>query len=235
MYDTVLESRSGDRRLPAGACLGHTPAHVHVRLPGAWTVLSSAVWNGGLVRARHLLNYRVPQHGVAASAEPETTLREYVRRQGWAGGTVGMMTAASMDSLRLAQDTGQGIDLAVLVTSGLGNLRRTGDRAEHRVIDCAAPPAGTINIQCLSSACLTAAALAEALMIITEAKTAVLHALDLKSPVSGAPATGTGTDALAMACDPAGPPVRYCGKHVLFGEMLGRLVMEAVESSITRR
>jgi adenosylcobinamide hydrolase len=26
--------------------------------------------------------------------------------------------------------------------------------------------------------------------------------------------------------------ISYCGKHVLFGEILGRLVMEAVSSSI---
>jgi adenosylcobinamide amidohydrolase len=235
MYNTVIEAEPNDSRLPAGARLAHTPDHVHVSLPRDWMVLSSAVLNGGLVSARHLLNYKVPKDSAAACAAPEAALHRHARRQGWQGGIVGMMTAASMKSLRVACCEGQGIELAVLVTSGLGNLRRTGDRAEHRLIECAAPPAGTINIQCLTSACLTPAALAEALMIMTEAKTAVLHALDLRSPVSGALATGTGTDALAMASDPVGPPVRYCGKHVLFGEMLGTLVMQAVESSASHR
>jgi adenosylcobinamide amidohydrolase len=235
MHYSVLETAPDQGRLPAGACLDPAPGHVHIGLPRPWTVLSSAVLNGGLVSARHLLNYKVPKDAAAACAEPETTLRDYARRQGWQGGIVGMMTAASMGSLRVAQDAGQGIELAVLVTSGLGNLRRTGDRAEHRRIDPDPPPAGTINILCLTSACLTPAALAEALMIMTEAKTAVLHDLELRSPVSGALATGTGTDALAMACDPGGPLLRYCGKHVLFGERLGRLVMQAVHCSVTRQ
>lgn len=223
------------RRLPGGARLDHTPAHVHVAFARPWTVLSSAVLNGGLIEARHLLNYKVPPDGAMACASPEATLSGYARQQGWQGRVVGMMTAASMQSLRLARCAGQGVELAVLVTSGLANLRCSGDPAEHRQIGGEPLTTGTINIQCLTSACLTPAALAEAVMMVTEAKTAVLHAQGLRSPVSGALATGTGTDAVAIACDPHGPPLRYCGKHVLFGEWLGRLVMQAVTDSVTRQ
>lgn len=215
-----------------GARLAVTEQHVHVALERDWHVLGSAVLNGGLIRARHLLNLRVSGH--AADEAPEATLQRHARAQGWRGTVVGMMTAASLDSLRLACTHVQGVELAVLVTCGLSNLRRCGDRADYRLLSRSGPP-GTINIQLLTTACLTPAAMAEALMMITEAKTALLHQRDLRSPVSDLPATGTGTDALAVACDPRGPEVRYCGKHVLFGEALGTLVMDALGRSLDRQ
>ncbi len=219
------------RPLQPDAWLEADGTAVHVALARDWPVLGSAVLNGGLVQARHLLNLRVDGRRPPPEA-PEATLQRHARRQGWSGRVVGMMTAASLDSLRVVQARAQGVVFTVLVTCGLANLRRTGDRAEHRLTDGTPPPAGTINIQFLSGLALTPAAMAEALMMITEAKTAVLHRRGLRSPVSGLPATGTGTDAVAVACDPAGPPARYCGKHVLAGEVLGDLVMAAVDAAV---
>ena len=73
----------------------------------------------------------------------------------------------------------------------------------------------------------------ETTMIAAEAKAAALQAADVRSPVSGDVATGTGTDALAVACPVSGGrPIQYCGKHVLFGELLGSAVIEAVTASI---
>ena len=69
-------------------------------------------------------------------------------------------------------------------------------------------------------------------MTVTEAKAAALQNLDIRSPVSNEPATGTGTDCIAIAADPKAEKMQYCGKHVLFGETLARLVIEAVTSSI---
>ncbi len=214
-----------------GARLTVSESHVHVAFATPWTVCGSAVLNGGIVQARHLLNLKVS--GETAHEPPETTLLRHARRQGWQGTVVGMMTAASLASLRVARATIHGVELAVLVTSGLANLRRAGDRADCRLQACA-PPAGTINMQLLTTAALTPAAMAEALMLMTEAKTAALHARDLRSPVSGLPATGTGTDAAVVASDPRGPSLRWCGKHVLFGEMLGRLTLAAVGQSVDR-
>jgi adenosylcobinamide amidohydrolase len=67
---------------------------------------------------------------------------------------------------------------------------------------------------------------------VTEAKVAALQNLDIISPVSNQPATGTGTDSIAIAADSKAKKIQYCGKHVVFGEILARLVIEAVISSI---
>jgi adenosylcobinamide hydrolase len=72
----------------------------------------------------------------------------------------------------------------------------------------------------------------EAVITATEAKTAALQNLNIKSPASGTPATGTGTDAIAIAGGHGSIKVQYCGKHVIFGEILAKLVIEALTSSL---
>jgi len=143
-----------------------------------------------------------------------------------------MMTAASMDSFRMAKKSEQGIDIAVLVTSGLSNPRRVGDLAEHRSMTTSSTKVGTINIVIVTSAILTGAASVEALLIATEAKSAALQEAGIKSPVSNLLATGTGTDSVAIISGHGPETVNYCGKHVLYGEILGRMVTDTVKSSI---
>lgn len=213
------------------AALEQTANHIHLAFNTPRQILSSAVLNGGMVEASHIVNLKVPKHA-SASELPEYTLSKYCEQANWHGRHVGMMTAASMDSLRMVQESIQGIDLIVLVTSGLSNPRRAGDHAEHRLMAAQSEPIGTINIIVLTSALLTDAAMVEALLIITEAKAAVLEDAGIFSPVSNKIATGTGTDSVAMVNGQGPHTVRYCGKHVLFGEVLGRMVSEAVASSI---
>ncbi len=74
----------------------------------------------------------------------------------------------------------------------------------------------------------------EAIMIATEAKTVALREADITSYKSTQVATGTGTDSIAIASSNGHPAVNYCGKHVLFGEILSRLVIKALLSSINR-
>lgn len=217
--------------LTSHASLNHSPNHIHIELNVPHQVLSSAVLNGGLIQADHIVNMKVPKSVVCPSS-PQQTIKSYCEDANWDGITVGMMTAASMDSFRLVQESAQGIDIAVLVTSGLSNPRRVGDRAEHRVMAAESEDVGTINIIVLTSAILTEAAMVEALLIITEAKSAALQDAKVLSPVSNTIATGTGTDSVAVVSGQGPQTVGYCGKHVLFGEMLGRMVTEAVSASI---
>lgn len=211
--------------------LEHAQNYIHVEFCIPHQVISSAVLNGGIVPASHLVNLRVPKHGASFEA-PEITLAKYCADAGWSGTIVGMMTAASMDSFRMTRKTVQGIDVAVLVTSGLSNPRRVGDRAEHREMMTQSKEIGTINIIAMTSTILTEPAMVEALAIVTEAKSAALQEAGIRSPVSNKIATGTGTDSIAVVSGHGPETVRYCGKHVLFGEILGRLVTDAVKSSI---
>jgi len=213
------------------ATLEHTENHIHIDLSVPHQVVSSAVLNGGMIQANHIVNMKVPKAGPCTEL-PELTLSKYCAEFGWSGTAVGMMTAASMDSFRMTKKSEQGIEVAVLVTSGLSNPRRAGDHAEHRQMASHCKQVGTINIIVITSASLTGSALIEALLVTTEAKSAALQDAGIMSPVSNKPATGTGTDSVAVVSGPGPGDIKYCGKHVLFGELLGRSVVDAVSSSL---
>jgi adenosylcobinamide amidohydrolase len=215
--------------------LEHSQDHVRITFNTPCPVLSSAVLNGGWTTADAVLNLKVPKHPEnphGALAPPEETLARYCDQNGWKGVTVGMMTAASMNSLRLARERFGRIEITALVTSGLSNPMRAGDPAHPRIVDDTAFKPGTINTVIATSSPMTAAAMVEAVMIAAEAKAAALQASGVRSRVSQAIATGTGTDAIALACGAGSPRIRYCGKHTLFGEVLARLVIQATVTSI---
>jgi len=184
-----------------------------------------------MVQADHIVNMKVPKTKPCTEL-PELTLSKYCDEYGWSGTAVGMMTAASMDSFRMRKKSEQGIEIVVLVTSGLSNPRRVGDFAEHRLMASESAEAGTINIIVITSARLTGSAIIEALLIATEAKSAALQEAGILSPISNKLATGTGTDSIAVVSGQGPGDVKYCGKHVLFGELLGSSVIDAVSSSI---
>lgn len=213
----------------------HNSQHVLVRFIRPRRFLSSAVLNGGLVTARQLLNMKVPLDvGSKKSnlASPEATLQAYAKRLDLPGATVGMMTAATMQSFRSQHTLCENIAVTALVTCGLTNAKRVGEWAEWRRVDATPPQAGTINIIVCIDAALTPAAMVEATMMMTEAKAACLHSWGVKNPDTGRLATGTGTDATAVITNPRGRPVVYCGKHVLLGEKLAWAVMGALNASL---
>jgi adenosylcobinamide amidohydrolase len=214
--------------------LDATDEHLHLDLGRTCPVLGSCVLGGGLGLARHVLNLRVDANFAGESVRfpaPGATLREYCAAHGWNGPAVGLMTAASMRSLRTVRLEENGLAVLAAVTAGLTNARRAGDPAECRVFPEPPPPPGTINIVVVLGANLSPAAMVEAVITITEAKAAVLHDLGVVSRTTGLPATGTGTDAVAVAAL-GGGAAAYCGKHVLAGELTARAVMQALTASL---
>jgi adenosylcobinamide amidohydrolase len=205
--------------------------HVHIDFSSPQRVLSSAILNGGLTTASHIVNRKVPKHSDSGDS-PDTSLQAYADSQSWKGRVVGMMTAASMDSFRIEQACIEGVNIAVVVTTGVSNARRAGDKADVQEILAVTHDVGTINIVLICSAQLTDCAMLEAVMLATESKAAALQNAGVLSPVSGLLATGTGTDAIAVVSGDGPQEIAFCGKHVLLGEWIGRLVIAAVTSSL---
>lgn len=218
--------------LMPGVSLSCTEDIVHMKFAHAHRVLSSAILNGGYSEASNYLNVRVAKHHAGELEDPSLTLQRLSEQLNCSGLTVGMMTAASLESLRVLRETIAGETLVVLVTSGLENARRAGDRAEYRTLEVIPAEIGTINIAIVTSARMAEEALVEAVAVATEAKVAVLHELGIVSPVSGGLATGTGTDAIAVFSASGGRAVRYAGKHTLLGERLAVMLMTAIRRSI---
>ncbi|NCU21408.1 adenosylcobinamide amidohydrolase [Candidatus Falkowbacteria bacterium] len=132
---------------------------------------------------------------------------------------VAMLTSRDIGRYQVARTKVAGICVGCVATVGLGNAerigsRRTTPRTGH----------GTINIAVLAETGLTDTAMLEAMTIVAEARTAAVIEAGLMLP--GGPATGTGTDCIALAADVGCGG--YAGLHTALGEAIGRAVHAAV-------
>ena len=150
-----------------------------------------------------------------------------------------MGTAANM--AYAVHRTGAFDDLRVDVfaTAGVaGNAARAGDPAVWTETGESwrrtAARAGTINTMLLLACAVTPAALARAVVTMTEAKSAALAELAVPSRYSPTIATGTGTDQFCVAAplDPARPARTSTGPHSKLGEIIGVAVRDAVKEAL---
>ena len=150
-----------------------------------------------------------------------------------------LWTGVDLQNLAVASRSFEGLVVVVLVTAGVkSNAQRLGeDRAGH-LERCGGFSRlhGTINVILLTNAHLTQGAMARSLITITEAKTAALEDLDVRSsytPLENQ-ATGTGTDnAIVVPGD--GPEVSCVGGHTVAGELIARATKEGVQEAIRRQ
>ncbi len=201
--------------------------------------LSSAVLSGGFSEIRRVLNLKVQANPESIKMTdrtswdpPEKTLSDFISDNGWSGPAAGMMTSALMESFRFSERNEAWGGVFCALTAGISNARAAGDEADFLPeVKGVQLPTGTINIMIGTNAALSDAALAEALMIATEAKTAVLFKYGVISTLSGSPATGTGTDSIIVSSG-SGPKADFCGKHTKLGQLIGETVSEALCSSV---
>jgi len=150
-----------------------------------------------------------------------------------------LWTGVDLQNMAVASRSFEDLVVVVLVTAGVrSNAQRLGeDRAGH-LERCGGFSRlhGTINVILLTNAHLTQGAMARALITITEAKTAALEDLDVRSsytPLQNQ-ATGTGTDnAIVVPGD--GPEVSCVGGHTVAGELIARATKEGVQEAIRRQ
>jgi adenosylcobinamide amidohydrolase len=198
-------------------------------------VLSWAPLGGGVRIARLLANHQLVLDDREALRAP----REYLARVVRAAGhdpkrTVAMMTGAEVARAGHAVTARDGVSVGAWCTAGFSNALRAGDRAT-----VGSTHADTINVIVVVNRPLAHGAMVEAVQVATEARVLAVVEAGIKSISSGAPATGTGTDCIAIAA-PLRAPAQgartepYCGKHTLLGELVGRAVFESCARAIRR-
>jgi adenosylcobinamide amidohydrolase len=167
---------------------------------------------GGLGERRWAINATVEK--TYARMDPEDHLQAIAAGLGLAGTGVGMLTAVDVSQHVTRTDGG----VIVAATVGLGHptwaAAPDGDLRELRP--------GTINIVAWVPAALSEAALVNTVVSVTEAKSQALweHGLD---------ATGTGSDAVFVACERSGTSVEpHGGPRSIWGARLARAVHTAV-------
>jgi adenosylcobinamide amidohydrolase len=192
-----------------------------VRFPEPHAVLSWAIVNGGRRTATAVVWHEVRDAELRPPVRPEWLLRE---RLGAAGleGAVGLLTSRALSRHVVAERSAAGVGARCVATVGLGNALRVGDPLGP------AARIGTINLVCQLSVPLADEGLVEALSIAAEARTLAVLACGIPSRVSGAPATGTGTDCIVVAAPERPGGASYAGKHTAIGHAVGAAVHEAV-------
>lgn len=140
---------------------------------------------------------------------------------------VGLMTARDVRRHHLTRSTVDGIGAVALVTAGLTNGERIGERCPDPALPAVA---GTINALVHVSVPLTRGAFLEAMSLAVQARTVAVAEAGIRR--EGAVVTGTGTDCLVVAA-PSGPdPAVYAGLHTAIGEAVGAAVLSATRAAV---
>lgn len=210
---------------------------VIISFAGKREVLSSSIYNGGWRSdLQAVLNHHPKPNKQAMSIKDYTSnMINLCQHLGYNPHSVATMgTGVSMQNVVVKREVSEELEIIVVVTAGAeGNAGRAGDKALYPGKSEKLPPLGTINIMVYFNAELLPGTMTRAIVMATEAKTAALQELMIGSKFSNGLATGTGTDQIIVISDPQGKfLVNDCGKHTKPGEVVGRLVKNAVKEAL---
>ena len=209
-------------------------------------VLSTSTKNGGQTeRVRFLVNHQSCEATAHRERHAQITEMGMGAYHDAACGEIGlppdevalMGTAANMNYASIVECSAYDTSVTAVVTAGVhGNATCAGDPTSWREtdhgwekIENAPPPySGTINTLLLISCSLTEGALARAVVTMTEAKSAALRQLAIRSLYSKDFATGTSTDQFCIASAVAGgKPRTSTSTGTALGELMGVAVRDA--------
>lgn len=190
--------------------------------------LSSAVLGGGLRRVRFIINHTVDRN-YYGKLTPAKYLSHMARKMNLGSDTVGLMTAVDVKHTVMSFGTRDDVAVAALSTVGVGNACSAGTQ---NVFFKGPDRPGTINIVVLIDGDLTDAAMVNAVITATEAKSMAMMHADIHLP-DGTAATGTTTDAIVIACTAKGKLHQYSGLATDLGFLVGRTVYKAVAEGIS--
>ena len=142
-----------------------------------------------------------------------------------------LFTGADMDNLALGHEKFRDMEVYALVTAGVKSnaLRMSADPGRYY-------EGGTINIIILPNMKLSSRAMTKTIITATEAKTAALTDLDIRSCESPLlhQATGTGTDNIIVVHG-AGNRIDNTGGHSKMGELIGKAVYKGIRKAIAKQ
>ncbi len=142
-----------------------------------------------------------------------------------------LFTGADMDNLVIKREKFRDMEVCALVTAGAKSNAVRMSRDEGRFYE-----PGTINIILLPNMKLTSRAMTRAIISATEAKTAALMDLDIRSSYSSSlhGATGTGTDNIIVVRG-TGIEIDNAGGHSKLGELIAKAVYQGVREAICKQ
>lgn len=139
-----------------------------------------------------------------------------------------LFTGADMDNLSVKKESFRDITVYALVTAGVTSNAVRMSAYEGRYYE-----PGTINIIILTNTTLSPRAMTRAIISATEAKTAAMEDLDIRSSQEPGlfQATGTGTDNIIVV-EGSGVPIDSTGGHSKTGELIAKAVYAGVRDAV---
>jgi adenosylcobinamide hydrolase len=148
-------------------------------------------------------------------------------------------TAVNMEHAAVCEQEYEDLKVYCFASAGTtGNALRMGeDKANWTERNgLYVSPLGTINVIVVTNAKLTDTAMARAIITVTEAKTAALQDLNIKSSLNPKKqATGTGTDHVIIVSGTSSSKTIYCTSgHTKMGELIGVATKKAVTKALKK-
>ncbi len=211
-----------------------------INLGGRKRVLSSAPQGGGFRSASHVINHHVDADpGMNGHfPDPARYLRKLASQLSIGYHTVGLMTAVPMTQLVTSRVSAGKLWVECFATVGVTNAVRAGEwplyLAQRK--ETHSTRVGTINLILITNGSLSTSAMVGAVQVATETKTGILRDHAIPSWKGRDLATGTGTDAVVIACRlrSEGPLHTYSGTHTIMGALIGRAVSYCVSRGLTK-
>jgi len=198
--------------------------------------VSSAIYNGGFKKVKAILNVQAPEElsDRQLHANPQKFIIDSAKKLGLSENFVGMVTAAAVEKFTLVSKKDGGLSVSVTATA-VDPEGKTCSHAESAGETITVEEmTGTINIMVVIDGNPTESCLVSTLLTATEAKTAALWELDIRSRYSGNLATGTITDAIIVAKTNRGAPIVYGGPASKLGQLVGYCTRKAVKEAVMK-
>jgi alpha-ribazole phosphatase CobZ len=185
----------------------------YIAVHGDFNVLSSAVYNGGFIRAKTILNLNVSDEFKGNAVELFDSLVDNMGLE--RDGLVGLMTAVEMKNARIIKKD----EVTAIITAGI-----------------AKPPSqssSTVNIILLINKNLSQSAMANAIIVATEAKAAAFFDLDVRYG-NGELFTGDATDSVVVACyeHESEKEGLFAGRATELGRTIYEIVRDGVKDAL---
>ena len=193
--------------------------------------LSSAFYCGGHKQVKTVLNVGVPEgyNDLSLHLDPLQLIASSATKLGVTKDYLAMVTAAKIQNFSIVSQILDDFSVSVVATAGCKHGESAGEQMDVKEI------CGTINIIVVIDAKPSDSCMVAALITTTEAKSAALRDLDIRSFYNGEPATGSITDSVTIASLNEGKRISLAGPASKLGKVIGYCTRRAVTEALLKQ
>ncbi len=197
----------------------------------ALKTLSSAFYCGGHKQVKTVLNVGVPEgyNDLSLHLDPLKLITSSAAKLGVTKDYLAMVTAAKIQNFSLVSQKLDDFSVSVVATAGCKHGESAGEQMDVKEI------CGTINIIVIIDAKPSDSCMVAALITTTEAKSAALRDLDVRSFYNGELATGSITDSVTIVSLDKGKRISLAGPASKLGKVIGYCTRRAVTEALLKQ